>query len=39
MSGEWKKYLPFKCRYEIAQVLLRDNPDQRKEIVEWMITE
>jgi hypothetical protein len=28
--------LPFKVRYEIGQVLLRDNPSQAKEISEWI---
>lgn len=33
-----KSDLPFKVRYEIAEVLLEDNPDKRKEIVEWLVS-
>ena len=32
---KWK--LPFRVRHEIAKVLLEDNPDKGKEIVEWLI--
>lgn len=28
--------LPFKARYEIGQLLLKDNPTQKKEIAEWV---
>jgi hypothetical protein len=38
MTGELKRQLPFNARYEIAKILLKDNPSQRAEIVNWMVT-
>ena len=29
--------LPFKAKYEIAKVLLEDNPSKREDIVKWLI--
>jgi hypothetical protein len=29
--------LPFRARYEIAKILLKDNPSQKDVIVKWMV--
>ena len=38
MTGEWKKHLSFKNRYELGKDWLKHNPNQAKVIVEWIIT-